>query len=241
MEKIGNYGVYRSSYDRTNGNRKDAENTKSVGNAKSTEKAKKTEIKGTDFSQSSVHLSSEAKKLLKELKEIYGNMDFFVADYETDEEAASYLSRGSSEYSVLISPEELEKMAADKDVKNENLKLLDETVTKLADMKNQLGDKTEEVSRLGIAIGNDGKLSYFAELETMSEKQRERIEKQRADKKEAAAEKAAYEKAPAGTHTKRTVVYADSVEKLAEKISQVDWNAVREEQAANGYRFDFTV
>lgn len=241
MEKIGNYDVYRSSYDRTNGNRKDAESTKSAGNTKSTEKGKKTEIKGPDSSQSKVHLSSEAKKLLKELKETYGNVDFFVADYETDEEAASYLSRGSSEYSVLISLEELEKMAADKDVKNENLKVLDEAVSKLSDMKNQLGDKADTVSRIGIAIGNDGKLSYFAELEKTNEKQRERIEKQRTDKKEATAEKAAYEKAPAGTHTKRTVVYADSVEKLAEKISQVDWNAVREEQAANGYRFDFTV
>ena len=40
-------------------------------------------------------------------------MDFIVADYESEEEASAYLSRGTKEYSVLIDPELLEEMAAD--------------------------------------------------------------------------------------------------------------------------------
>ena len=51
----------------------------------------------------------------------YGDMDFFVADYSSDDEAQRYLSRGSKEYSVLIEPELLEKMAADESVKEKYL------------------------------------------------------------------------------------------------------------------------
>ena len=235
MEKIGSYDVYRSNYyDSTVQNKRDAERTT------------KTETKE---SQNKVTLSSAAKNLLKELKNTYGNMDFIIADYDSDEEAASYLSRGVSEYSLLISPDELEKMAADKDVKEKNLKEIDGAISKLNDMKGQLGDKESEVSRLGVSIGNDGKISYFAELEKVGEKQRERIDRQRADKKEAAAEakkaeakkaeEAAYGKHSAGT--KRTIVYGDSVKELADKISQVDWSKIKEDQAENGNRFNFTV
>lgn len=242
MEKIGGVDLYRSSfYDKTAQTKKETEATKA---------------KGADTAQKQVSLSRDAQKLLKELKKNYGKMDFIVADYETDEEAASYLSRGTNEYSVLISPEELEKMAADKDVKDKNLKTLDEAVAKLDNVKEQLGDKAGEVSRIGIAIGGNGEVSYFAELEKVSEKQRERIEQQRADKKEAAAEEAkkaeakksepwkaeeGLNKISAKRPSKHTTVFAGSVEELAEKIGNVDWNAVKEEAPANGQRFDLTI
>ena len=38
----------------------------------------------------SVQLSDKAKALLQELKKTYKNADFYVAEYETDEEAAEY-------------------------------------------------------------------------------------------------------------------------------------------------------
>ena len=41
-------------------------------------------------------------------------MDFMVAEYEGDDEAAEYLSRGTKDYSVLIEPELLEKMRIQK-------------------------------------------------------------------------------------------------------------------------------
>ena len=62
-------------------------------------------------------LSQGAKDLLNEMQKKYGDRDFFVADYSSDDEAQRYLSRGSKEYSVLIEPELLEKMAADESVK----------------------------------------------------------------------------------------------------------------------------
>lgn len=233
MEKIGSADLYRSSiYEKPAQAKRETESAKA---------------KGADTAQKQVSLSRDAQKLLKELKKSYGNMDFIVADYKTDEEAASYLSRGTNEYSVLISPEELEKMAADNDVKEKNLKTLDEAVSKLKDVKSQLGDKADEVSRLGIAINGNGEVSYFAELEKSSEKQRERIEQQRADKKEAAAEEAKKAEAegtgriPARHPSKHTTVFAGTVEGLAEKIGQVDWSTIKEDAPANGQKFDFTI
>lgn len=236
MEKIGSY--YQSSvYNKTTQNAKDANKAK-ADSAKNTSAVQENKNSPT--------LSKAAQKLLKELQKSYGNMDFMVADFETDEEAASLLSRGTGEYTALFTPEELEKMAADEDVKNKNLKILDNAVSKLDEMKTQLGDKAEDISRIGISFGDDGEVSFFAELEKNSEKQRERIEKQREDKKTAAKEAEKSEAAEYLAHGKstgkRTTVFASTVEELAEKISQVDWSTVKEErQNTTGQRFDFTV
>lgn len=86
--------------------------------SRTTDETKKT-------NSNSVQLSDKAKALLQELKKTYNNADIYVAEYETDEEAAEYLSRGSKDFSILIDPEELEKMANDDEVKEKNLSLLD--------------------------------------------------------------------------------------------------------------------
>ena len=111
MEKIGSY--YQSGvYERTAQAAREAEQVK-TNRAKGTNAAKEE--------KNSPALSKAAQKLLKELQKSYKNMDFIVADYETEEEAASLLSRGTGEYSALISADELEKMAADDSVKETRL------------------------------------------------------------------------------------------------------------------------
>ena len=231
MEKIGSYyqgNVYSRSTQA-------AADKVQAGAAENTEAAKAAGENGK-----APVLSKEAQKLLKELQKSYGNMDFIVADYKTDGEASALLSRGAKEYSALFTPEELEKMAADEDVKKENLKVLDGAVSKLEEMKGQLGDKADDIARVGIAIDDKGQATFFAELEKNSEKQRERIEKQREEKKE--VKKSGKQETEYQTGGKRTTVYASTVEELAQKISAVDWNAVKEErQNAAGKRFDFTV
>lgn len=173
-------------------------------------------------------------------------MDFFVAEYETQEEATSYLSRGSKDYSVLIDPEELERMAEDEDVKKQNLALLDEAVDKLGEIKEELKgtDKEDDVVTLGVSIGKDGKVSYFAELEKAGERQKEFVDKIREDKKEVAKEAADkgqdkynYE------HSKRTTVYADSAEDLLKKINDVNWDEIKEQTNVPmpGGHFDFSI
>ena len=91
MNRINGYGAYQNSYHTNTVNKKDTAKTSKTGTSKTD---------GTKKTDSSVQLSDRARALLKELQKTYTNMDFMVADYETDEEAASCLSRGSKEYSV---------------------------------------------------------------------------------------------------------------------------------------------
>lgn len=231
MSKVEGYGVYQNSY---YNNAVKNSTAKETGKA---DKANKTEKKDK------VQLSNKAKKLLEELKKDYKNMDFIIADYETDEEAASYLSRGTKEYSVLIDPETLEEMAADEDTKAKYTGILEDAVGQLKDMESKLGDKKEEVTHLGISIGKDGQVSYFAELEKAGERQKEFIERTRESKKEERAEQAkkAEEKA-SGERTKKTRVEADSVDELLEKIKSVDWDQIKSEGIpTTGGKFDFSI
>lgn len=205
MERIGNYVDQGGCYSKTAQSGKGGSSAKTAG------------ANAAKEGRTSAPLSAAARKLLKELKKSYGNMDFIVADYETDEEAASYLSRGVGEYSTLLTTKELEKMAADESYKKETLDTLNGAVARLGEMKEQLGGKGDEIARMGISINDEGKISFFAMLEKAGEKQRERI-------------------------GKRTTVFAPSVDELAEKISQVDWNAIKEEpHNPAGQRFDFTI
>ena len=223
MNRVNSYGAYQNSYyEGTIQNRKHQQ-TK-VEAVKNNEEAK---------SSKQPVLSSRAKQLLKELQKTYGNMEFMVGSYETEEEAKSYLSGGTKEYSVLIDPEELEKMASDESVKKKYLGMLEDATKKLTDMKAQLGSREDEVVHMGVSIGKDGTMSFFADLEKLSEKQRERIEEKREERRE---EKASSDK------IKRTRVHADSADELLKKIKQVDWSKIKEEKASETVRkFDFSV
>lgn len=242
MNKVGGYSAYQNNYiDSIAQKRKEQDKTSKADSSKKTDSAKK--------SGSFVQLSDRAKALLQELKKTYTNMDFIVADYDSEEEAASYLSRGTKEYSVLIDSEELERMAADDSVKEQNLAYLDDAVGKLEEMKTQLGDREDEVVHIGITIGKDGEMTFFAELEKAGERQKAFIDSIRESKKEA-AEKAASDKTdPRHSHyqdyerSKRTTVYASSVEELLEKIKNVDWDSVKEESSAPmpGGHFNYSV
>lgn len=229
MNKIEGYQVYKNDY-----------NANALQNQQSKEAEKKNKTEKTD-NTSQVQLSDKAKKLLDQLKKKYGNMDFIVADYKSDEEASAYLSRGTKEYSVLIEPDILEEMANDKDAKDKYLGILNDATAKLDDFVKQLGDKKNEVTNMGVSIGKDGSVSYFAELEKVSEKQRERIDKAREEKKEARREERPQDRMMPDK-TKRTRVEADSLDELLEKINKVDWNNIQaQERKESGSRFDFSV
>lgn len=241
MNGIGSYNAMQKNlYSASAQSRKTAK-----ADDKKTDSTKKTD-------NSSVQLSDKAKALLQELKKTYNNADFYVAEYETDEEAAEYLSKGSKDYSVLIDPEELERMANDDEVKKQNLSLLDESLNKLGEMKEELKEtgREDEVVTLGVNIGKDGQVSYFAELEKSGERTKEFVDKIREDKKEAAKEAEA-EKADKNPnqgkynyeHSKRATVTANSVEDLLEQIKNFNWDNVKEETTIPmpGRNFDFTV
>ena len=239
MNKVNGYNLYQNTY---------SDNTINKKTQSKTSKTTSSRTGNTQKTGSNVQLSNRAKALLQELKKTYSNMDFMVADYETEEEAASYLGRGTKEYSVLIDPEELERMASDDSVKEQNLAALDQAVGKLDEMKEQLGDRKDEVVRMGVNIGKNGEVSYFAELEKAGERQKEFVDKIREGKKEAAKEAAA--KAESKTHgkydyehSKRTTLYASTAEELLDKINHIDWDSIKEETSvpAPGGRFDYTI
>ncbi len=234
MSKIGAYGIYQNNlFDKAVQNKK----TQEVRKAKDTPKVKEQ-----------VNLSNAAKELLEELKKTYGNMDFIIADYNSQEEAKEYLARGTKEYSVLLEPKVLEEMAADEAVKEEYVGKLDSAVNQLNQMVEQLGDKADEVTRMGVSISKDGNVSFFAELEKLSDKQRERIQQVKENKKaEAKEEKKAEEAAKQEEklqldRTKRTKLYADSTKELLEKIQNLDWDQIKaEEVQQTGSRLDLSI
>ena len=247
MDKLGAFGTYQKSLSETYANSQ----KKRTGAANREDKTERTRKTGATMP---VQLSDRAKALLEELKKKYTNMDFMVADYETDEEAQSYLSRGTKEYSVLIDPDTLEEMASSEEAKSKYLGLIDEATSNLSGLKEKLEEEGDtDVKRLGVSIGKDGSVSYFAELERSSEKQRERIEQSREKKAE---EKKAKEKEEAAQRrgdvsgtgkyrsdspTKTVRVSASSTKELYEKIKQVDWNRVFLGGEATGKKVDFTV
>ena len=193
----------------------------------------KAQTAKAESTSSTVELSDAAQKLLDELKEKYSNADIMVANYSSDEEAQEILSRGTCEYSVLIDPETLEKMAADEDTKNQYLTLLDDSMEELDDVKEQIeesGDGTTLVN-IGMTINADGTTSLYAQLAKASTEQRERIENRSTKAEEAStnieeARDAIVALRNMPEPVQKTTVTASSVDELLEDIKNVDWSNI---------------
>lgn len=169
--------------------------------------------------QEGVKLSKAARDLLEELREKYGDMDIYAANWSTDEEQQHYATLGSKKYSVLISPEALEAMAADEKVRAQYEAALSGADEKFTQMKEELGEDADQIRSYSITIDKDGKASYavwlikdFAERNTTNAKelqqsQQDRIEEKRAERKK--QEKERLEK-----------IEADSIEELIAKVQE---------------------
>lgn len=228
MNKVGGYDAYVNNYQSYAVQSREQQNSKIAGKAGRISEAANTKP---------VELSQDAKNLLKELQQKYGNMDFIVGSYESEEEAAAYLERGTKEYSVLLDVEELEKMAKDDSLKNENMEKIENARNQLAYMRTQLGEAGEDVKKMGVTFGKDGTTTLFASLEKVSERQRERIEEAKEAKRTEKSSDSGYNSAY--NRVKRTTVQAQTTEELLEKIRNVDWNQVEEEKVpVTGSRFD---
>ena len=166
------------------------------------------------------------EKFLKNLREKYGNMDFMVADFDNSKEAKEVLARGTKEFSVLFSSEELEKMASDEKYLNEKLNGIDGAVRMSEEMNQKLGFESgfgkegasdTALAKFGIAFQSDGTVTLFAELEKQSANRQDRSEK-------------------------RTTLQASTMEELMKKIQELDWNTIKAEDVPDtGAKFDFRV
>lgn len=175
--------------------------------------------------QEGIELSDAAKKLLEELRQKYGNMDISVAEWSTDEEQDYYASLTDKEFSVLINPELLEKMAADESVREQYESILGNAGAAADTLKEELGEDADKIKSFSITVDADGTVSYAVQLlkdmaektkndskAAEDEKQQERIEKRRADRKE--QEKKRLEK----LETEK--IEADSIEGLIAAIKE---------------------
>lgn len=167
-------------------------------------------------------LSEKAQALLKKLRDTYGDMDFFVADFSKGDNAKNILSKAGKEFSVMFTVEELEKMASDEKYEKEYMervqgaRRMSEQINKeygFTSISGEAAGKTR-VNKIGISINEDGTTTFFAELEKVSQQQRERIESAR-------EEKLAERKKQAG---QTMMVHAYSIEELIEQIKSVNWD-----------------
>ena len=200
-------------------------------------------------------LSEKAQDLLKKLREKYGDYDFFVGN--TEDEQKTLANSGSKEFSVVITADELEKMAADEDYAAQKEKDIEDSVAMCKRISEQYGyvsageedeNSVGVINKISVTVGQDGKISIFAELEKLSEAQIERIKKA----KEAKAEEAKAEEKKADAvdkknpyskenpdAVKRTTIEASSEEEFIEKLKSINWKTIGE--SYSGDKFDFSV
>ncbi len=209
-------------------------------------------------------LSEKAQKLLNKLRSTYTNVDFMVADSDTGDEAKQVLSQYTREYSVLLTTDEIEKMASDEQFEKEYLSQI-ETAIGVTDNINEQYDMSQSfeskggytvVSKYGVMVDADGKATLFADLNKLSDAQKEYLEKHRekvkeekkaeeakAEKKEGEErlEEIAEEADPFDELVEKSVrIEASNIHELLEKIKNLNWDDVAPNNATVGTNFDFT-
>lgn len=193
-------------------------------------------------------LSSRAQKVLDELSRKYGNMDFFVADFESAADARAIMAKSKKDFSVLLTPDELEKMASDEKYKEECMSRIEGAVRMSERINKQFGFTAASknapdggvLARVGISFNKDGSVTYFAELEKASQKQKERIERTR-EKRAEERKKAEKKEKKEAADNRKIRIEASSEEELIQKIRAVSWGTAAEKDAESGRKFDFSV
>ena len=212
----------------------------SSGRNRKTDTAETGKTVGASASNTPVKLSKKAQSVLDTLQSKYGNMDFFVQDFGSAEEAKSIMAGSSREFSVLLSPDELEKMANDESYMKEQMANIDgavrmsEQINKelpmVSDNENDL--IRDDISKIGIAFDSSGKMTLFADLEKSTQYRNEKLDE--AMKNKAAEKKEAAKNAKLDAKTKKTTITAPTVKKLLGKLWSFDWSEVEEEEVDNG-------
>lgn len=214
-----------------------AKKSDSVAKAKDT--AEQSKVAGSSEDK----LSTKAKNYLENLRKTYGDYDFYVADAGVDRRAL--LSGSTKEFSVVFSNAELERMADDEAYAQEKMHAVQIAVEMSKRINEQFGADLENgtiISKMAIAFDEDGEMFIFAQLEKLSEAEKDYIEKlkeKRADEKKSAEELAEKKEQEKDMTVKKVNLEASSEEELIEKITNVDWSKVAGE--TEGIRFDFSV
>ena len=165
----------------------------------------------------SKELSPKAQAFLDKLRENYGDYDFIVADNVDDPQA---LAAGSDKkYSVILTSDELEKMANDEEYANSMMEKVEDAVKTADSVIEKAGLEGVQISQLTISFDNDGNTKLFATLEKLSESQQERLNaaKERAEN----ADEEAEEIQPA-----RVTIEAEDEESFLDQLLKIDWESI---------------
>lgn len=174
-------------------------------------------------------LSSKAQSYLATLREKYGDYDFVVSN-DLD---ASKTVGSDKEYSVILTAEEVEKMAEDDEYAQKVMGQVGDAVDLLKGLSEKDLGEGVQFSQLSVSFDSDGNMKLFAQLEKLSADQKERLEaarEKRAEEKAEADKKAQDAKDPPDDGMpitfKSADVEADNEEELLHKIFEIDWTKI---------------
>jgi len=189
-------------------------------------------------------LSSKAQDLLGKLRDKYGDYNFIVADDVKN--PADFAANSERTYSVILSSEEIEKMAEDEEYADKVMAQVDKATGALEELaQTDLGEGVNFAS-LAAEVDAEGNTKLFASIEQMSKDQQERFEKLKEKRAEEAKEAEAKETSETDEtdeaeetepeketfSVKLANFEADSTESLLEKIFAVDWDSISEQEFA---------
>ena len=152
--------------------------------------------------------------MLEKLREQYGDYDFIVADNVDDPQALT--ANSDKKYSVILSSDELEKMANDEEYANEVMGKVEDAVKTADSVIEKAGLEGVQISQLTISFDSDGNTKLFATLEKLSESQQQRLDA--AKERAAESDEEAEEIQPA-----RVTIEAEDEESFLEQLFQIDW------------------
>lgn len=115
-------------------------------------------------------LSKKAQNYLDQLRKMYGDMDIVIADPEKGEKASQGFSGAQKEYSLILSPEELEKMASDKKFAADYRNKIQSAVRMSEQIDREYGFLSQsgglpgfaKIDRIGFSFEEDGTNTFFA-------------------------------------------------------------------------------
>ena len=195
-----------------------------------------TKVQSTDTGNQTdeTKLSAKAQSYLDKLREKYGDYDFIISNnLDTAQTVGS-----TKAYSVILTPEELERMAEDDDYAQKVMGNVGKAVDILKDVSGKDLGEGVQFSQLSVSFDTEGNMKLFAQLEKLSDEQAKRLEaakERRAEQQKAAEQndKSLDDEQPELTSIlfKSADVEADSQEELIYKIFGIDWANIPEEEA----------
>ena len=196
------------------------------------------EEKNVRFDESK--LSANAQKFLEKLRDKYGDYDFIIANNVDDPQ--SLTTSTDKDYSVILSSEEIEKMAENEEYADKIMGHVDKAVGVIDKLYEESLGEGVNFASITASVDEDGNMKLFASIEKMSADQQERFEqlkeKRAEEKKEAAAKADKAEKDSDSENEENTEtvsakvakVEADTAEDLLAKIFEIKWDDIEEEE-----------